>query len=147
MPKKSADAKLRALIRKVVKEELNKVLNSNDPRYVSVPSDNFDLDPRFSTGHYTTENEPVPFDQRSGVKRQSKRRTSKKASGNQTNPVEPHLGGVFGPMPPLHEQPPLEQRGAGNWPPQGEHLPPFPPPHPGMSGIPHHRKQNQRDDD
>lgn len=105
MPRNMNDAKLRALIRKMVKEELSKSLQSQDPHSVSVPPDTFELDPRFSTGHYTVEHEPFPHSEyrRSG-KRQSKRRTGKRMSDHYVDRFPHQPSGIFGPMPPIPEQ-------------------------------------------
>ena len=146
MPKKNAHSKLKALIRKVVQEELNKALKTNDPRHAHASHDTFDLDPRFSTGHYTRDNDPFPHNEElSGTKRQSKRQTDKETSEHAVPEFEPFPGGAFGPPPNPPEQPRSGQTMAR--PPfEGGFPPPFPPPHPGFSGPPPHTgKQKPRD--
>lgn len=131
MANKSAYAKLRSLIRKMVQEELSKTLKSNDPRHDSSRSDNFDLDPRFSTGHYTMRREPFPhFSEEEGYERHSGKGTDNMTSGY--NAPEFREGFNHPPFPP---QPPSGQR-KDAWPDERGFPPPFPPPDPGFSGPP-----------
>lgn len=145
-----SEEKLRAFIRKVVKEELNKAQHSQgEPDMISGPPDSFNLDPRFSTGHYTVEQDPFPHSgQRNSSRRRSKRQTGKRAS----EPFSHHFGppppsGIFGPVSPHPEQFPPEQHKTdgprpqgpvgeqpGNIPPPYTGFGPPPVPEPGRSG-------------
>lgn len=132
MSKKNEAAKLRALIRKVVKEELNKALPSEDHHDGPAAPDTFDLDPRFSTGHYTVEQDPFPHSEPNGTKRQSKRQTGKNTSGRHTDQFKHQPVGLFGPMPPGPEPLPQDYRRTGQWPPEPpeQHEGAFPPDRP-----------------
>lgn len=145
MSKKTAHMKLKALIRKVVQEELNKALKVNDPQNAPTSPDTFDLDPRFSTGHYTMENESFPHNEgQSGEKRKSKRQSAKETTDHTMPEFGPHPGGAFGPPPMPPEQPQSGQ--SVERPPMEEGFPPpFPPLHPGFRGQPPYSgKQKQQ---
>lgn len=115
MPRSNAYAKLRTFIRKAVKEEIEKQLRSQDTSFRSSPPETFDLDPRFSTGHYTVDKEPFPHVEQPPENRQSKRRTSNQEANDHPRFVHDPVG-LFGPMPPDAERPPEERR-SGEWPP------------------------------
>lgn len=114
MPRNKTQAKLRTLIRKLVKEEMEKELRSQDPRFVSSPHETFDLDPRFSTGHYTVEREPFPHDEQPLANKQSKKHMGHHEDNAQSGFAHEPIG-LFGPMSPDDARPPTDRRSDG-WP-------------------------------
>ncbi|WP_054950035.1 hypothetical protein [Numidum massiliense] len=134
--KTTSHAKLRQLIRKMIVEELDKVLRSHDPRHVSESSGGINLDPRFSTGHYMRESVPFPKDHvpfpHSERPRRSSRRPHRSAGKKRPErhrelPQHPHISS---PKPfeskPFTSLPHMSPWGAGGWGPglQGNEIQP-----------------------
>lgn len=144
MSKKNGNARLRTLIRKIVQEELHKTLKSNDPG----SSESFDLDPRFSTGHYMTDRDPFPHLEPSGeTKRQTGKHSGKKTTEEkppQPPILSPYPGGIFGPpYPPPPGNPPSMPSGRSGT----SRQEPFPP-HPDFGMHPPQTdKRNEPNDD
>lgn len=135
MSKKGADAKLRRLIRKMVVEEVRKVMETDDPRFAANQSQGFDLDPRFTTGHYTPHTEPFPH--ASGPMddpQQADPDAPKQATSRRQQETEAQIS-PYHPIPPFFSGPPQPPAGPEHWspgPPPNAPDPHHNGPHPGF---------------